>query len=98
LSFSRNPQPGDLSLVVEISDSKLAFDLTVKAGLYERAGIIELWVLDINRRHLLVHRNPVAGRYSSVVVYNEDENITPLAAPGSEFCAAAVLPRVISQP
>jgi len=39
-SFSRNPQPEDLSLVVEISDSTLAFDLTVKAGLYERAGII----------------------------------------------------------
>jgi hypothetical protein len=69
-SFSRNPQPEDLSLVVEISDSTLNFDLTVKAGLYARACIIELWVLDINGRRLLVQRNPVAGRYSSVVATN----------------------------
>jgi Uma2 family endonuclease len=74
LGFSHNPRPGDLSLVVEISDSTLNFDLTVKAGLYARAGISEFWALDLNGRCLLVHRNPVAGRYSSVVVYNEDES------------------------
>src|SRR5260370_978463 len=39
-----NPQPADLRLVVEISDSTLGFDLTVKAALYARAGIVEYWV------------------------------------------------------
>ena len=37
---SRNPQPSDLRLVVEISDSTLGFDLAVKAPLYARAGIL----------------------------------------------------------
>lgn len=40
-TFDSNPQPQDLSLVVEIGDSTLKFDLTVKAALYARAGILE---------------------------------------------------------
>jgi len=36
-----NPRPADLCLVVEISGSTLGFDLTTKADLYARAGIIE---------------------------------------------------------
>ncbi len=43
---SGNPQPSDLNLIVEISDSTL-FDLTTKAWLYARAGILEYWVLDV---------------------------------------------------
>ncbi len=44
------PQPKDLDLVVEIADTSLAFDLTVKAALYARAGIAEYWVLDVPGR------------------------------------------------
>ena len=39
--FKDNPQPSDLRLVVEISDSTLGFDRTTKARLYARARIIE---------------------------------------------------------
>jgi Uma2 family endonuclease len=42
-----NPQPADLRLVVEIGDSTLGFDLTVKARLYAWAGIDEYWVVDV---------------------------------------------------
>jgi Uma2 family endonuclease len=46
-TFESNPQPRDLRLVVEIGDSTLKFDLTVKAALYARAAITEYWVLDV---------------------------------------------------
>jgi Uma2 family endonuclease len=82
---SGNPQPRDLSLVVEIADSTLTFDLTTKASLYARAGIIEYWVLDVDRRRLIAHRNPVAGKYAAVTVYCEHEPIAPLAATDAEF-------------
>ena len=90
---SGNPQPRDLSLVVEISDTTLAFDLTTKAGLYARAGIIEYWVLDVTGRRLIVHRNPVSGKYQSVTVYSENESVAPLAAPNAEFRPAQALAR-----
>jgi Uma2 family endonuclease len=78
---SSNPKPADLHLVVEIADTTLAFDLKVKAALYARAAIPEYWVLDITGRRLIVHRDPQAGTYQSVVAYAEDESVSPLSAP-----------------
>jgi Uma2 family endonuclease len=56
-----NPRPGDLRLVVEISDTTLGFDLTTKAELYARAGIVEYWVIDIQAKRIIVHRDPREG-------------------------------------
>ncbi len=85
----RHPKPEDIHLVVEISDSTLAFDLGTKAALYARAGIIEYWVLDVQGRSLTVHRAPHAGRYLDVAVYSEAEAVAPLAAPDLKFPVAA---------
>lgn len=63
---SGNPQPQDLSLIVEIADSTPTFDLTTKAALYARAGIVEYWVLDVAGRRLIVHRGPLSGKYGTV--------------------------------
>jgi Uma2 family endonuclease len=89
---SANPQPRDIHLVVEISDSTLNFDLTVKAALYARAGIVEYWVLDVTARRLYSHRNPAEGSYTSVTIYQDHERIAPLAAPKCEFCPAQAFP------
>lgn len=80
-----NPQPGEIRLVVEISSTSLAFDLTRKADLYARAGIADYWVLDLAGRRLIVHRQPEGGRYTQVIAYSEHEAVAPLAAPGSLF-------------
>lgn len=83
--FRNNPQPDDLRLVIEISDTTLAFDLSAKAELYARAGIVEYWVVDIAARRLIVHRDPREGQYRSVIAYAEHEALAPLAAPHREF-------------
>ena len=89
-----NPQPGDLRLAIEISDSTLGFDLTAKAELYARAGIVEYWVLDIQARRLVAHRDPQDGLYRSVTVYSEGEPVAPLASPDCEFRAGAAFPQM----
>jgi Uma2 family endonuclease len=89
---SATPQPQDLRLVVEIADTTLSFDLTIKAALYARAGIVEYWILDIPGRRLLVHRDPRAGQYRSVVAYGELETVAPLSAPDSPFRIADAFP------
>jgi Uma2 family endonuclease len=80
-----NPQPEDLRLVVEISDSTLSFDLTTKAALYARAKIIEYWVVDIPGQRIIVHRDSQEGQYRSVVAYAEQESVKSLASPDHEF-------------
>jgi Uma2 family endonuclease len=87
-----NPSPRDVVLAVEVSDSTLAFDQSTKARLYARAGIVEYWVLDLNGRRILVHRDPHAGAYQSVVAYGETEKISSLAAPSAELLVGQVLP------
>ena len=90
--LSGKPRPEDLRLVVEIADSSLTFDLTTKAALYARAGIVEYWVLDVARRRLLVHRDPKASGYASIVAYSEHESVAPLTAPQAEFRVADAFP------
>jgi Uma2 family endonuclease len=90
-TFDSNPQPEDLNLVVEIADSSLHFDLTVRAALYARAAIAEYWVLDVAGKRLIVHRGPVSGTYTSVAAYGENEIVSPLAAPKAQFRPSEVL-------
>lgn len=70
----------EIRMVVEISDSTLAFDSRTKASLYARAEIPEYWVVDINARRIIIHREPSEGRYRSLVAYAEDELVSCLAA------------------
>jgi Uma2 family endonuclease len=83
-----NPQPGDVRLLVEISDSTLGFDLTTKAELYARAGIVEYWVVDVAAQRIIVHRELREGLYESVIGYNEQESVSPLASRGEAFKVA----------
>jgi Uma2 family endonuclease len=89
---SGNPQPADLRLVVEISDSTLRFDLTVKAGLYARASIFEYWVVDVAARRIIVHRDPRDGAYRSIEAYNDQEAVRPLASPSDAFPVSSAFP------
>jgi Uma2 family endonuclease len=87
---SANPGPFDVRLLVEISDTTLAFDLGTKARLYARAGIPEYWVVDVVGRRIVVyrepaHRDPRDWAFENVVSYSEGESIAPLAAPGRSF-------------
>ncbi len=90
--LSTTPQPRDLDLVIEIADTSLAFDLTVKAALYARAGIVEYWVLDVLGRRLMVHRDPQDGQHGSVTAYHEQEHLALLSAPDSSFQVQTVFP------
>lgn len=80
-----HPGPGDILLLVEVSDSTLAFDTTTKAGLYARAGIADYWVLDVNSQRTFVHRSPRDGEYQSITAYEASEPVSPLAAPNAQL-------------
>ena len=90
--LTKNPGPSDVRLVIEVSDSTLYLDLKTKAALYARAGIADFWVLDVNARRLIVHRNPTDGEYTAIHVYREQEPVSPLAAPQAEFRAQYAFP------
>ena len=86
--------PTTAELVLEIADTSLQNDLTVKAPLYAGAAIPEYWVLDLVNRRLIVHRDPDVsiGLYSSVVTYLEDASCSPLLKPDTVIRVADMLP------
>ena len=53
-------------LVVETGVTSVRYDLGRKADIYASAAVPDLWVLDVQRRLLVVHRAPVDGRYTDV--------------------------------
>jgi Uma2 family endonuclease len=46
---------------------------------------MEYWVLDVPGRRVIVHRQPQAGKYSTILTYSEQESVAPLAAPQAMF-------------
>jgi Uma2 family endonuclease len=47
---NRHPQPEDVFLLVEISDTTLERDQEEKLPVYARAGIAEVWIVDLNEQ------------------------------------------------
>jgi Uma2 family endonuclease len=91
--LEREPDPAnEVLLLVEVSNSSLKGDTTVKAQIYARHGLPEYWVVAIPNRELIVYRQPTADGYASVQAYRENESVTPLAAPTASVSLADMLP------
>jgi Uma2 family endonuclease len=73
---SRHPRGDEMLLVIEVSDTTAAFDRTRKATLYARAGVPEYWVLDLNRRMLVVHREPDGTQYRQTFLHASEEMVS----------------------
>jgi Uma2 family endonuclease len=63
------PTGGDALLVVEVADSSLLYDRTVKMEDYATAGVQEYWVVDLRRNVVIVSRNPVGGQFLEMHEY-----------------------------
>jgi len=74
----RRPLPEEVTLLIEVADTSLEFDTTVKAGLYAAAGIADYWVVDLVSRAVIVFREPRAGAYESRSTHRGDQLVRPL--------------------
>lgn len=55
---TRHPNPSDVALLVEVSDSTLARDRNWKRHIYARAGVPIYWVVDVNQNVVEVFSVP----------------------------------------
>jgi len=80
LYADKRPYPEDVILLVEVSDSTLAFDRRGKMALYAEAAIPEYWVINIVDKSVEVYAQPTAGKYQVVRALRRGE-IIPLSHP-----------------
>jgi Uma2 family endonuclease len=62
----KRPTPGDVLLVVEVADTSVLYDRTVKGPLYAQASIFEYWIVNLPDNVIEVYSNPAEGAYRSV--------------------------------
>jgi Uma2 family endonuclease len=67
------PGPADTLLVIEVADSSLRYDRSVKLPLYARTGIPEVWIVDLRRRQVYVHRSPSSDGYMTLTTHGPDD-------------------------
>ena len=90
---SRHPGPDDVILLIEISDSTLQSDREEKLPTYGRAGIAEVWIVNLVDKTIEIHREPNFADYASRVVLSAGDMATPLAFPDAAVDVALLLQR-----
>lgn len=71
----RHPSPADILMVVEVSDTTLAFDREIKLPLYAHAGIPEFWLVDLGKKELEIHRNPAKDIYKNIQIIQPGDTV-----------------------
>lgn len=62
---SAHPRPGDVLLIIEVAETTLEYDIKVKLPLYARAGVPEVWIIDLASSQITCYRNPSKSTYTS---------------------------------
>ena len=80
----------EAALIVEVSDSTLAYDRRGKASLYALAGVADYWIINVDQEpaQIEVHRQPGPDEaqphgfgYAERTIHRSGDIIQPLAAP-----------------
>lgn len=89
----RQPQPEDVFLLVEVSDTSLTADREEKLPAYGRAGIAEVWVVNLADLTVEVYREPNYTGYGSKTVFRPGGQARPQAFPDAVVEVAELLKR-----
>ena len=84
--------PGDVLLLIEVSDSSADYDRYDKLPRYARAGIPEVWLAVLPERIIAAHTEPVGNRYTHRRVYSPGDTITPGCFPDIALPVDGILP------
>lgn len=77
----RHPGPSEVFLLVEVADSSLTKDRELKLPAYARAGIPEVWIVNLADLALEIYREPHFTGYGVKTILHPGEQARPLAFP-----------------
>ena len=84
--------PPDIFLIIEVADSSLEYDQTIKMGLYAETGVPEYWVADIQNDCVITYSDIREKKYQTVRQFPRGNAIAPLLLPSCRIPVAALLP------
>ncbi len=89
--------PRSALLIVEVSDTTLALDRSLKASIYARNFIEDYWIVNLRSRCIEIYRKPFEDPnlgfiYSERTVVGEQQSVSPLARPKAKIKVSDILP------
>ena len=88
---SHHPTPDDVLLLVEVADSSLDFDHRKKLPIYARAGIRELWIVNLQELAVEVYREPHFTGYENKIVCRAGDKVASVAFPDVKLDVSELL-------
>jgi Uma2 family endonuclease len=88
---TRHAGPADVLLILEVAESSIEYDRTVKALLYARADVPEYWVVDLNERILYCYLSPHRAGYRNVREYARGQLLAPQLLPDCVVATSELL-------
>jgi Uma2 family endonuclease len=70
-----HPKPEDIPIIIEVSDSTLEYDRRVKVPLYARAGIPEVWIVNLADERVEMFADPSGGAYQTAAAFSRGEEV-----------------------
>jgi len=90
---TRHPRPDDVLLLVEVSDTSVELDQEEKLPLYGRAGIVEVWLVNLVDQTIEVYRDPHFAGYGVKAILHAGDKAHPQAFPEVSVDIAKLLKR-----
>lgn len=86
-----HPGPEDVLLIVEVAETSADSDRAVKVPLYARAGIPEVWLVDLTEVRIEVYSGPMPQGYQEFQTVRSGQRLSPRTVPDVELAVEAVL-------
>lgn len=81
----QTPRPADVLLLIEVSDSTLRYDRDVKIPLYARAGVPEVWLVDLQGEVVTRYSGVRDGEYRLIERLRRGDRIAATLVPSVEI-------------
>ena len=88
---TQQPQPENVFLLIEVSDTTIKYDREIKVPLYAENNIVEVWLVNLNETCLEVYRQPKGNGYENVQTFKKGETVTIQAFPNVSFNVDEIL-------
>ncbi len=91
--------PKTAELLIEVSDATIYYDRGKKSNLYAKNKIQDYWIINLKDKRLEVFRRPIKDEsayngysYGENLIFTEQDEVSPLAAPKAKIKVADLLP------
>ncbi|MBC7931316.1 MAG: Uma2 family endonuclease [Rubrivivax sp.] len=86
-----HPSARDVLLIVEVADTSVEYDRQVKAPLYARAGVVEMWLINLHAEVVEVYTQPDNGAYRDRKQFTRGDSISFSGIPGLTISVEEIL-------